>query len=122
MARLLERVRIGIVGLGWVGQEVARAALEDPRVRLVGVADSDPTKASRDLGEILGEGRLGIPIDADIDTMLRRARPEVAVLATTSDTSALTSISYAGGRVLSDLKRVNYVILGGENAGEHLLM
>jgi len=33
-----------------------------------------------------------------------------------------SSISYAGGRVLADLKRVNYVILGGENAGEHLLM
>ena len=33
-----------------------------------------------------------------------------------------SSISYAGGRVLTDLKRVNYVILGGENAGEHLLM
>jgi GMP reductase len=33
-----------------------------------------------------------------------------------------SSISYAGGRVLADLRRVNYVILGGENAGEHLLM
>ncbi|MBK7615477.1 MAG: GMP reductase [Vitreoscilla sp.] len=33
-----------------------------------------------------------------------------------------SSISYAGGRVLNDLRRVNYVILGGENAGEHLLM
>ena len=33
-----------------------------------------------------------------------------------------SSISYAGGRQLSDLRRVNYVILGGENAGEHLLM
>jgi GMP reductase len=33
-----------------------------------------------------------------------------------------SSISYAGGRLLSDLRRVNYVILGGENAGEHLLM
>lgn len=33
-----------------------------------------------------------------------------------------SSISYAGGRTLADLKRVNYVILGGENAGEHLLM
>ena len=33
-----------------------------------------------------------------------------------------SSISYAGGRVLGDLRRVNYVILGGENAGEHLLM
>jgi GMP reductase len=33
-----------------------------------------------------------------------------------------SSISYAGGSVLTDLKKVNYVILGGENAGEHLFM
>ena len=33
-----------------------------------------------------------------------------------------SSISYAGGRLLSDLKRVNYVVLGGDNAGEHLFM
>jgi len=33
-----------------------------------------------------------------------------------------SSISYAGGRVLADLRKVNYVVLGGENAGEHLLM
>jgi GMP reductase len=33
-----------------------------------------------------------------------------------------SSISYAGGRVLGDLKKVNYVVLGGENAGEHLFM
>jgi GMP reductase len=33
-----------------------------------------------------------------------------------------SSISYAGGRQLADLKKVNYVILGGENAGEHLFM
>ena len=33
-----------------------------------------------------------------------------------------SSISYAGGTQLTDLRKVNYVILGGENAGEHLLM
>ena len=33
-----------------------------------------------------------------------------------------SSISYAGGRVLADIRKVNYVILGGDNAGEHLLM
>jgi GMP reductase len=33
-----------------------------------------------------------------------------------------SSISYAGGRSLIDLKKVNYVVLGGENAGEHLFM
>lgn len=33
-----------------------------------------------------------------------------------------SSISYAGGKQLADLRKVNYVILGGENAGEHLFM
>ena len=33
-----------------------------------------------------------------------------------------SSISYAGGRKLMDVRKVNYVILGGDNAGEHLLM
>ncbi len=33
-----------------------------------------------------------------------------------------SSISYAGGKRLLDIRKVNYVILGGDNAGEHLLM
>jgi len=33
-----------------------------------------------------------------------------------------SSISYAGGKRLTDIRKVNYVILGGDNAGEHLLM
>lgn len=33
-----------------------------------------------------------------------------------------SSISYSGGTKLSDIRKVNYVILGGDNAGEHLLM
>ena len=33
-----------------------------------------------------------------------------------------SSISYSGGTQLMDIRKVNYVILGGDNAGEHLLM
>ncbi len=33
-----------------------------------------------------------------------------------------SSISYSGGKTLMDIRKVNYVILGGDNAGEHLLM
>jgi GMP reductase len=33
-----------------------------------------------------------------------------------------SSISYSGGKKLLDVRKVNYVILGGDNAGEHLLM
>jgi GMP reductase len=33
-----------------------------------------------------------------------------------------SAISYSGGKKLLDIRKVNYVILGGDNAGEHLLM
>ncbi len=92
MGRLKERIRFGIVGLGWVGQEVARAALEDPRVKLVGIADSDPMKAGRDLGELIGEGRLGLPIESTAEGMLARARPEVAVVCTETDIETVAPI------------------------------
>ena len=32
-----------------------------------------------------------------------------------------SSISYAGGKKLMDIRKVNYVVLGGENASEHLM-
>ncbi|MGC8509177.1 MAG: IMP dehydrogenase, partial [Thiomonas sp.] len=33
-----------------------------------------------------------------------------------------SAISYAGGTQLADLRKVNYIILGQNNAGEHVLM
>ncbi len=51
------------------------------------------------------------PIKGHLADTLREMREDVQ-----------SSISYAGGRVLGDLKKVNYVVLGGENAGEHLFM
>ncbi len=51
------------------------------------------------------------PIKGTLEKTLREMREDVQ-----------SSISYAGGTRLADIRRVNYVILGGDNAGEHLLM
>jgi GMP reductase len=51
------------------------------------------------------------PIKGRLADTLREMREDVQ-----------SSISYGGGTQLFDLRKVNYVILGGENAGEHLLM
>jgi GMP reductase len=51
------------------------------------------------------------PIKGKLADTLREMREDVQ-----------SSISYGGGTQLFDLRKVNYVILGGENAGEHLLM
>ncbi|MBX2812293.1 MAG: hypothetical protein KTR25_10810 [Myxococcales bacterium] len=110
--RLEEKIRIGIVGLGSVGQDMARAALEDKRVRLVGVTDRDRIKAGRDLGEIIGEGRVGVRVDSQIESMLSRARPEVAVVTTTSELSGL------GDTLESCLKYGAHVVTSCENLAD----
>ncbi|CAN5815201.1 GMP reductase [soil metagenome] len=51
------------------------------------------------------------PIKGRLADTLREMREDVQ-----------SSISYAGGRELKDLRKVNYVVLGGDNAGEHLFM
>jgi len=51
------------------------------------------------------------PIKGRLADTLREMREDVQ-----------SSISYAGGTRLADIRKVNYVILGGDNAGEHLLM
>jgi GMP reductase len=51
------------------------------------------------------------PIKGKLADTLREMREDVQ-----------SSISYAGGTRLMDIRKVNYVILGGDNAGEHLLM
>ena len=51
------------------------------------------------------------PIKGRLADTLREMREDVQ-----------SSISYAGGTMLFDIRKVNYVILGGDNAGEHLLM
>jgi GMP reductase len=51
------------------------------------------------------------PIKGRLADTLREMREDVQ-----------SSISYAGGKTLTDLRKVNYVVLGGENAGEHLFM
>ena len=51
------------------------------------------------------------PIKGKLADTLREMREDVQ-----------SSISYAGGTRLFDIRKVNYVILGGDNAGEHLLM
>ena len=51
------------------------------------------------------------PIKGRLADTLREMREDVQ-----------SSISYAGGTCLADIRKVNYVILGGDNAGEHLLM
>ncbi len=54
--------------------------------------------------------------------ILEPVKGSLAGTLTEMEQDVQSSISYAGGKKLMDIRKVNYVILGGDNAGEHLLM
>lgn len=47
-------VPVVVMGLGYIGQEIARAALQSEEVELIGAVDKAPSLAGRKLGEVLG--------------------------------------------------------------------
>jgi 4-hydroxy-tetrahydrodipicolinate reductase len=74
-----------LMGLGPIGAAVARQVAARKGFKIVSAVDIDPAKAGKELGEFLGLGkRLGVKIAADAALALRKTRPQVAVLCTSS--------------------------------------
>jgi 4-hydroxy-tetrahydrodipicolinate reductase len=78
-------IRVIHVGLGPIGSAVLSQVASRPGFKIVGGVDVDPAKAGRDLGEAAEFGRrLGIKVSADLAGTLKSARPQVAVVCTSS--------------------------------------
>ncbi len=79
-------------GLGPIGQGNAKLVLEDPNLEIVGAIDIQP-RYSGDLGEILGKEKIGVKvtIDDDAGPLLRKLKPDVLVLATSSNIDEIKS-------------------------------
>ena len=77
-------LRVVMYGLGEIGLLIARLVARQPHLRLVGGVERDPTKIGQDLGTLIGQSPLDAPVGADAAQVLRRTRPDVAVIATTS--------------------------------------
>jgi 4-hydroxy-tetrahydrodipicolinate reductase len=75
-----EPIGVLLIGLGVIGREAVHAVLGRAGLRLVGAVDADPSKAGRDLGEILGLPRaLGLPVLGDLRDALAHHRADIAV-------------------------------------------
>ncbi len=81
--------RIVLVGLGPIGAAVARPLDARQGFRIVGAVDIDPLKVGRDAGDVLDLGRrLRIKVRDGIGATVKAARPDVAVLCTSSSLKA----------------------------------
>jgi 4-hydroxy-tetrahydrodipicolinate reductase len=80
-----EKFRTIHYGVGAIGVEVLKLALQRPDIQVVGTIDTHPHKAGRDIGEVLGLGRnLGITVSYDAEIFLRNTTADLVVHCTSS--------------------------------------
>jgi len=93
------------IGIGPLGQKIARFAVERGCFNIVGAVDSDPRKAGKDLGELCQIEPLGITVRDSLDDAIRNKQAQVALLTTVSSIAALESqveeIAEAGLHIVS---------------------
>lgn len=78
-------IKVLHVGLGPIGAAVVRQVAARKGLRIVGAVDIDAAKVGRDLGEVAGVGRkLNVKVMADLRKAIKAAKPDVAVLCTSS--------------------------------------
>jgi 2,4-diaminopentanoate dehydrogenase len=77
-------IPVVLMGLGEIGQSIARAALARPELRIVAAIDPHPDRAGRPLSDLLGVPAPGITVAEDLGDTLRGVRGGVIFQATQS--------------------------------------
>jgi hypothetical protein len=80
-----KRIRVIQYGVGPIGAALLRLLREKKAIEVIGGIDSDPAKAGRDLGEVVGapDAPWGVPVVADAAEMLQESA-DIVVHATSS--------------------------------------
>ena len=78
-------IRVLLYGLGPIGVMVAKQLAVRDGFRIVAAVDIDPAKVGRDVAEVAGLPRpIRVKVDPDARHALRKSKPDVAVLCTSS--------------------------------------
>jgi 4-hydroxy-tetrahydrodipicolinate reductase len=82
-------IPVVLMGLGDIGQAIARAALARPELRIVAAVDPDPGMAGRTLASVLGESAPALEIARRLRDVAAQAGGGVVLLATQSQFEAV---------------------------------
>jgi 4-hydroxy-tetrahydrodipicolinate reductase len=117
-------IPVVLMGLGEIGQSVARAALVRPDLRIVGAVDPDPAIAGRRLAEVLGEPAPDLKVASEPGAAFAAAKGGVVLHATGSRFEAvlpqLQRAVRAGLAVVSTCEELAWPWLHHEDAAEAL--
>lgn len=121
-----DKTNVVVVGLGPVGQRIARRLLARADLRVVGAADLDPAHVGRDVGDVVGADRpAGVEVAPGIPALDADPGPAgVAVLATTSRLSTavepVAALVRGGWNVLSTCEELSFPWVIDEGAAKEL--
>jgi len=109
----MNQIPVAIIGLGPVGQLIAKLTAQRPNLRLAAAADIAPAYSGRDLGEILELPPLGVTVQPTIAEALHPADVTgVAIICTGSLLSRVTpqiiACLEAGWHVVSTCEQLSY--------------
>jgi 2,4-diaminopentanoate dehydrogenase len=68
-----KKIRAIQYGVGPIGASIARLMRDKQAIEIIGAIDTDPAKAGRDLGEVVGDSPWGVKISADPTEVLEQA-------------------------------------------------
>jgi len=77
-------VPVVVMGLGFIGQEIARAAHASPELKLVGAVDSSPLLAGKKLGDLLGNPQISLKVAPRLADAVGKTKGAVLLHATGS--------------------------------------
>ena len=78
----MAELRVGVVGLGPIGLEVARAIVTRRELRIVCAVDVSPSLAGKRLDELVPGAPDDVVIEGSLDEALRSGRTEAVALTT----------------------------------------
>jgi 4-hydroxy-tetrahydrodipicolinate reductase len=106
-------VKVLHVGLGPIGQGVARLVAETDGLQVIGATDLAPDITGRDLGLLLGLNRkMKVKVAGNPDAFIRKTRADVAILCTSSSLKAVkpqvTALIQRGMNVVTTCEEMAY--------------
>ena len=117
-------IPIVLMGLGEIGQAIARAALARPDLRVVAAVDPHPSLVGRPLSDVLGAAAPGLTIAEDLADVAAAARGGVVLQATRSRFDEvlpdLQEAVAAGLHVISTCEELAWPWLRSEEAADEL--
>lgn len=77
-------IKVMIYGIGAIGSRIAKLALKKKGIVVVGAVDLAEEKVGKDLGEVLGVGKVGVTITDEAEELFSRIEADIVLHATRS--------------------------------------